>query len=674
MEYVFLTHPSYAYSLKRINVMKKINLLLIIFSLFLLAQRTEARKIITGTVYDETNTPLIGTSVFEKGTTNGTISNHLGNYIIEVSDENSTLVFSFIGYKTIEISVKGKDKVDVIMNLDVVLLNEEVEHEEELDIDEVVVVGYGIQNKREITSAIKSYTHGLNGNSSNQNGVRDKEAYSKAYCLPAQTPLENEDYAGFSENKFLDPKDAPLSTFSVDVDRASYTNVRRYINNGSLPPTDAVRIEEMINYFNYNYAEPSGAHPFAIHHELAICPWNEQHYLMKVALQGKKIKKDNLPPSNLVFLLDVSGSMNANNKLPLLKSSLKLLVSELRDEDKVSIVVYAGAAGVVLEPTSGNKKREIVEALDRLSAGGSTAGGAGLKLAYKLAHDNFIEEGNNRIILATDGDFNVGISSNDDMEKLIEAERDNGIYMTVAGFGMGNYKDSKMEIIADKGNGNYFYIDNIQEARKAMVEEFGGTLYTIAKDVKFQLEFNPSLVAGYRLIGYENRMLNKEDFNDDKKDAGEIGAGHTVTALYEIISVGSKDVSEYLPGVDPLKYQSNLNRNEKRKSDDFSNELLTLKLRYKKPHDEKSTLLVETVQNQVSSLNNTSDDFRFASSVAAWGMILRKSPYAERVNYADVIGWAKNSRSKDEQGYRSEMIRLMESAAILSNGLAYNLK
>ncbi len=627
--------------------------LLITLSLCCLFLGTQATKLITGTVYDDTNQPLIGASIVEKGQSNGTISGVNGNFSITVKDENAILVISFIGYKTEEIKVKGKSDVKVVLQAETVAI------EEVVLTDCLQGRAVGVQEaiaKRERKILIRGCAT-----------LSSPQAY---YCPPSPIIQNNEDYANINENKFLSPEQEPLSTFSVDVDRASYANIRRFINQGTLPPSDAVRIEEMINYFNYEYAEPENEHPFAIHHEVATCPWNKTHYLMKVALQGKRIEKDNLPPSNLVFLLDVSGSMNNSNKLPLLKSALKMLVNELRDEDRVSIVVYAGAAGVVLEPTSGKNKSKIVAALDRLSAGGSTAGGAGLKLAYQLAEENLMKEGNNRIILATDGDFNVGVSSNDEMEKLITAKRDKGIFITVAGFGMGNYKDSKMEIIADKGNGNYFYIDNIQEARKAMVEEFGGTLYTIAKDVKFQLEFNPMHVAGYRLIGYENRLLANEDFNNDTKDAGEIGAGHTVTALYEIIPVGAEDESNYLPGVDPLKYQSNQKKEQKPSvNKTFSDELLTLKLRYKKPDSSKSTLLVQVVKNKISNYKNASSDFKFAASVAAWGMKLRQSPFISTVNYNSIIQWAKDSKDRDDEGYRAEMIRLMESAKVLDNSL-----
>ncbi len=357
-----------------------------------------------------------------------------------------------------------------------------------------------------------------------------------------------------------------------------------------MPPPDAVRIEEMINYFKYDYPEPRGEHPFSVYTELAVCPWNTRHQLLHVGLRGKSIDKSSLPPSNLVFLIDVSGSMNVPNKLPLLKSAFGLLVNELRPQDHVAIVVYAGAAGLVLESTPGNKKEVIMNAINNLEAGGSTAGGAGLRLAYSEASENYVKGGNNRIILATDGDFNVGESSNGGMERLVEENRERGIFMTVLGFGMGNIKDDKMEIIADKGNGNYSYIDNLQEARRVLVREFGGTLFTIAKDVKFQIEFNPAKVQSYRLIGYENRLLNDEDFNDDTKDAGEMGSGHNVTALYELVPAGS---DERVPSVDPLKYQGS-KRIENSDDNEFSDEFLTIKLRYKKPDGVTSMLIGKT--------------------------------------------------------------------------------
>ena len=486
-------------------------------------------------------------------------------------------------------------------------------------------------------------------------GMKSSYYHQQPYHDP-----NTESYAGLAENGYKDPLKAPYSTFSIDVDNASYSNVRRFINLGQKVPADAVRVEEMINYFKYDYPKATGEHPFSVYTEAGICPWNKSHYLLHIGLRGKDIDKDELPPSNLVFLLDVSGSMNQPNKLPLLKSAFGLLVSELRTRDRVAIVVYAGAAGVVLESTPGNNKETIMQALDNLQAGGSTAGGAGLMLAYKIAEKNFIKGGNNRIILATDGDFNVGVSDNASMEKLVEEKRGLGVYMTVLGFGMGNIKDDKMEIIADKGNGNYAYIDNIQEARRVLVKEFGGTLFTIAKDVKFQVEFNPAYVKSYRLVGYENRILADEDFNDDTKDAGEMGAGHTVTALYEIVPAGSDETG--LPGVDPLRYQSGSDGREMvYPLKDTPRELCNIKLRYKDPDALTSRMFSKTVGTDIKKAGETTDRYRFSAAVAAFGMILRDSKYRGTATFSDVITLASGARGSDPDGYRAEFIRLVQS-------------
>jgi Ca-activated chloride channel family protein len=470
-----------------------------------------------------------------------------------------------------------------------------------------------------------------------------------------QEPQHNtEEYDGIQENIFHEAMRNPLSTFSIDVDAASYSNMRRFINNGQRPPKDAVRIEEMVNYFDYDYSQPKNDHPFNIITEISTAPWNQKHKLVHIGLQGKIIPTENLPPSNLVFLIDVSGSMDAPNKLPLLKSSFKMLVNELREKDHVSIVVYAGAAGLVLEPTSGAEKKKIMEAFDKLQAGGSTAGGAGINLAYAVAREHFKKDGNNRVILATDGDFNIGASSNGEMERLIEEKRKDGVFLTVLGFGMGNYKDSKMEILADKGNGNYAYIDNITEAKKVLVNEFGGTLFTIAKDVKLQIEFNPTKVKAYRLIGYENRVLKNEDFNNDKKDAGELGSGHTVTALYEIIPVGVE--SEFLK-IDELKYQTTKIVPAASKSD----ELMTVKFRYKKPNEDVSKLIVHPLIDNQVALSKTSNDFRWSASVAAFGMLLRESEFIRDFSYDQVVQLAQASKGEDKEGYRIEFINMAKS-------------
>jgi Ca-activated chloride channel homolog len=465
--------------------------------------------------------------------------------------------------------------------------------------------------------------------------------------------FNTEAYDKITENDFLDAAQNPLSTFSIDVDVASYGNARRFIRSGSLPPIDAVRTEEFVNYFSYSYPEPTDGHPFSVTTELASAPWSPNHHLMMIGLQGKHISTDKLPPGNLVFLLDVSGSMEDPNKLPLVKSAFHLLVNQLRSIDKVAIVVYAGNAGLVLPSTSGNEKTKILNAIDNLEAGGSTAGGQGIILAYKIAKNNFLKDGNNRVILATDGDFNVGASSDAEMERLIEEKRKDGIYLSVLGFGMGNYKDSKMEKLADKGNGNYAYIDNILEAKKVFVGQLAGTLYTIAKDVKLQVEFNPAKVKAYRLIGYENRLLNKEDFNNDLKDAGDMGAGHSVTAFYEIVPVG---VDIELPKVDSLKYQRPAAKGVQNQTD----ELLTVKIRYKPPKDTVSILQEVPVLANVISLNKTTSDFQFATSVVQFCMILRESKNLGNTNYDNILESARVTKGEDKEGYRSEFIQLVE--------------
>lgn len=472
--------------------------------------------------------------------------------------------------------------------------------------------------------------------------------------IPEQT--NSESYSEINENDFHYAVNEPLSTFSIDVDRAAYSNIRRFLNNGQLPPPDAVRIEEMINYFDYEYDSPQGKNPVKVFTEVSTTPWNKEHQLLHIGVKAKDLDVEKLPASNIVFLIDVSGSMNAPNKLPLLKSSMKMLVQQMRDEDKVAIVVYAGAAGLVLESTSGGEKQKIYEAIDNLSAGGSTAGGAGIRLAYRVAAENLIKDGNNRIVLATDGDFNVGASSDSELEKLITSKRNQGVYLTVLGFGMGNYKDSKMEILADKGNGNYAYIDNITEAKKTLVNEFGGTMFAVAKDVKIQIEFNPANVAEYRLIGYENRLLKKEDFNNDKMDAGEMGVGHVVTALYEIVPIGSSSNR-----VDPLKYQPT----EKPEKPVLTDELATVKLRYKLPDSDKSTLMSSVVKSNFDDIQHASENLKWSASIAQFGMLLRDSDHKGETTYTGVIKLAESAKGKDKEGYRRECIQLMKSAEIL---------
>jgi len=467
-----------------------------------------------------------------------------------------------------------------------------------------------------------------------------------------------DEYKKITEHAFKDPTAEPLSTFSIDVDTASYANLRRFIQNGNIPPKDAVKLEEMINYFDYNYAGPktNDVHPFSVKTELADAPWNPKHKLMHIGLQGRKIDSAKLPPSNLVFLLDVSGSMNGADRLPLLKQALMLLSGTLRSQDKVSIVVYAGSAGLVLPPTSGAERRKIIEAFSKLRAGGSTAGGAGIKLAYKIAKDQFIKGGNNRVILATDGDFNVGVRSQGELVRLIEDQRKSGVFLTVLGFGRGNYRSSTMSELAEKGNGNHAYIDSILEAQKVLVSEMGGTLFTIAKDVKIQVEFNPKMVGRYRLLGYQSRILAAADFNNDKKDAGELGAGHNVTALYELIP--PSDAKGLEGQVDALKYQQVKSKE--------SEEWLTVKLRYKKPDGDKSILMSHPHKGDDGDWREASEDFRFSAGVASFGMMLRDSKYlgenSRDSKWDHIQSILKGSAGSDQQGYRAELLDLVKRA------------
>jgi Ca-activated chloride channel homolog len=475
--------------------------------------------------------------------------------------------------------------------------------------------------------------------------------------------MNTEEYGRIADNPFLEALRNPLSTFSIDVDRASYSNVRRFLTTNQRPPRDAVRIEEMVNYFSYDYPDPPANQPFSITTEIATCPWNEKNRLLLIGLQGRRIDTADLPASNLVFLLDVSGSMQDPNKLPLLKQAFHLLIDQLRPQDRVAIVTYAGSAGLVLPSTPGSEKERIREAIDRLDAGGSTAGGEGIVLAYKVAQESFVEGGTNRVILATDGDFNIGVSSDGELERLIEEKRRERVSLSVLGFGTGNIKDSKMELLADKGNGNYAYIDTINEARKVFVQELGGTLATIAKDVKLQIEFNPTKVRAYRLIGYENRLLRAEDFHDDAKDAGEIGAGHSVTALYELVPPES---DQTIPAVDPLKYQTTKVAGEA----SASPELLTLKLRYKDPDEELSRLLSQPVLDATTPITAASENLRFAASVAELGLLLRESPHKGNASYDQVAEIASNALGGDPEGHRAEFLQLVNAASRLGTQVA----
>ena len=669
---------------------------------------------ISGTITtDFDGIPLHGVTVLVKGTTNGTQTNMDGKYSIKAKPDD-VLKFSFLGYKTITKTVGTALIIDVAMLVDdstldeVVVIGYGTTEKKAYTGTATVVSSQNIKSQNtNVTQALRGQIAGVtvksnsgqpgnsttvkirglgtvNGNnaplyivdgvptsdiskidpndiesvtilkdsaatsiygSRAVNGVVQITSHKGTY-----TESNNEDYAKIQENPFKRSNLTPLSTFSIDVDKAGYSNVRRMINNGETIPPNAVKLEEMVNYFNYSYPQPIDEHPFSINSEVVKTPWNEQTQLVRIGLQGKTYENDKLPGSNLTFLIDVSGSMGSQNKLPLLKSAFKLLVNQLREKDNVSIVVYAGAAGVVLEPTSGDQKEKILSALDHLNSGGSTAGGAGIKLAYKLAEKNFKTNGNNRVILATDGDFNVGASSDNDMKSLIEEKRKSGVFLSVLGFGYGNYKDSKLETLADKGNGNHAYIDNMQEAQKVFGKEFGGTLFTIAKDVKIQVEFNPKKVQAYRLIGYENRLLADEDFVDDTKDAGELGSGHTVTALYEIIPIGIN--SDYLKKVPELKYTKS------EALTTYEDELFTVKFRYKKPNEDKSIEMVHIQKDEITELSN---DMNFASAVALFGMQLRNSKYFNKASSSKVIALAERGRGDDKDGYRAEFIRLVKS-------------
>lgn len=624
--------------------------ILVLVILLALAGRS-TKHIINGIVKDATSqNPLTGVTIRDLGSKKTVVTDADGKFSISTQEEQPKLYISAVGYNSQKITVAAPDQF-----LEILLATAAEK------LEEVVVKDYSPQRKLSMDTQ-KQVQDVLQGR------VAGVAVTQKAKTLVNSTPsvygyaspqFNTEEYDHITENRFLGAKENALSTFSIDVDAASYSNLRRFLTHGQLPPAGVVRTEELINYFDYQYTQPTDQRPFAVHTELAECPWNRKHQLVSIGLQGKKVPVEHLPASNLVFLIDVSGSMEAENKLPLVKASLKMLTDQLREQDKVALVVYAGNAGLVLPSTSGAHKPEIKSAIDALEAGGSTAGGEGIQLAYKIARENFNSLGNNRVILCTDGDFNVGASSNADMETLIEKERKSGVFLTVLGFGMGNYKDSKMEILADKGNGNHAYIDGLSEARKVLVNEFGGTLFTIAKDVKLQVEFNPANVQAYRLIGYENRLLNKEDFNNDRKDAGEMGSGHTVTALYEIIPTGVKDA--FTDSVDVLKYQAMPNP-----ISIAGDEVLQVKIRYKAPDSDNSELFTKTVLKQaVLRLDQASENLLFASAVAEWGMLLNQSAFLQESSFEDVLKLARRGLGSDAQGYRKEFISLVKKSAAL---------
>lgn len=633
-------------------------LVLMLFSFLSYAQTQTG--LIKGKITDkETGGPLIAAIVSVANTQTGTSTDFDGNYQLELAPGVYDLEIKYIGYETMLVK-ELKVKPDEVLIQDFELVQSNV-HLELI----IVESNREKQLSEQAVSVEVISSHRIQ----NINSKRSKKNSNKGFNSPNNSSVwaghNTEEYDRIYENEFISVNDEPLSTFSIDVDAASYSNMRRFIvKQGMLPPPDAVRTEEMINYFNYDYPQPVGEHPFSVTTEVAPCPWNPENKLIHVGLQAKEIDMKESVPNNLVFLIDVSGSMSNPDKLPMVKRSLNMLVENLKDNDRIAIVVYAGAAGLVLPSTKGKNKESIFQAIDQLSAGGSTAGGQGIKLAYKVARENFMEKGNNRVILATDGDFNVGPSSDAALVRIIEKEREDNVFLTVLGFGTGNYKDSKMEQLADKGNGNYAYIDNMLEAKKVLVNEMGGTLVAIAKDVKFQLEFNPLNVRSYRLIGYENRLLNKEDFNDDTKDAGEMGMGHTVTALYEVVPANGKGETGKAK-VDPLKYQ----QTSMSEAAQNAQELLAIKLRYKQPDERKSQIFSLAVLDNLKDSDDASENFRWSAAVAQFGMLLRNSKFKGSTTYHSTIALAKAAKGADEYGYRAEFIRIVETASMLSDEL-----
>ena len=599
---------------------------------------------VEGHVRDQNGTALANAQVFIVGTALNALSDSTGAYRIPaVPEGRQEIRAAFIGYKSAQATIT-------------VRTGRTITHDFSLEPTPVQMQELTITTGAVAADARREQDPGAPA------PLRQDQKLSIRGASPGEPwrwqrePGNTEAYARIEDNRFLPAISNPVSTFSVDVDAASYSNVRRFLSQGTLPPADAVRLEEMVNYFSYTYPDRTGKHPFAVATDVGPCPWAAEHRLIRIGLQARKIATRDLPPSNLVFLIDVSGSMQSWDKLPLVKQAFRALVNELRAQDRVAIVVYAGSAGLVLPSTSGADKATILEAIDRLEAGGSTAGGAGIKLAYDVARENYLPEGNNRLILATDGDFNVGVSSDAEMIRLVEARREEGTFLTVLGFGTGNLKDTKMEQIADKGNGHYAYIDSFREAKKVFVREFGGTLFTVAKDVKIQVEFNPARVQAYRLLGYENRLLSREDFADDRKDAGEIGAGHTVTALYEVVPVGATPVAT---GSDSLTYQQVAIRQSAHRSA----ELMTVRLRYKEPTGSRSRLLSTPI---VDEGNAASPDLRFASAVAAFSMLLRNAESKGTATYDLVLALAREARGEDPEGYRAEFITMVDRARMLS--------
>ncbi|MBN2008550.1 von Willebrand factor type A domain-containing protein [candidate division KSB1 bacterium] len=629
--------------------MKNITFIIAVLALLASYAFAPTTGTITGTITSKsTGKPLAGVNVTVDNTSFGDATDGRGHYTIKnVPSGRYSLTVSMLGFisETAQNVIVNASKTTTV----------DFDLTETSPASEEVI----IKTEQPVMDQDKSMLQRIKQKLSGEKKMDAVMGMSEVRMLAAPAPcvadFNTEEYRTITENEFFETMKKPLSTFSIDVDAASYSNTRRFLTQGQLPPKDAVRIEEFINYFDYDYPEPKANDPFSIYLEYSACPWNEQHNIVHIGLKGRSIQKDKQLKNNLVFLLDVSGSMNSPDKLPLLKKAFRLLVNELNPNDMISIVVYAGAAGLVLEPTPGSDKENILAAIDNLNAGGSTAGGAGIQLAYKTAKENLLKEGNNRIILATDGDFNIGVSSTSELTRLVEDKRKEGIFLTILGFGMGNIKDNRLEQLADKGNGNYAYIDNIMEAKKVLVNEIGATLFTIAKDVKIQVEFNPAKIKSYRLVGYENRLLTDKDFEDDTKDAGEIGAGHTVTALYEVVPADNQ------PEDYKLKYQeTKVNKNAT-----SSDEALTVRIRYKQPDGSTSTEIVNVVKDKPLALSKTSDNYRFSVAVAEFGMILRDSQFKGNANMKNVTQLAKASLAKDEFGYRAEFVRLVDTAELL---------
>ena len=632
--------------------MKSLKRFLTITCLFLfpLALFAQTGKIV-GTVREkETGEPIMGANVIIESTSRGAASNLDGKFLIlAVAVGTYDVKASAVGYASVtttDVIVEENKTTHLVIELESTVIQ----------LEPVTLVYVKPNVELDVTSKVEC--------------ISTESLQAMAVSIPFSDPFRrrpgfggraeggNEEYGKITENTFLKTLVSPLSTFSIDVDRASYSIMRSYLNGNQLPPFDAIRLEELVNYFDYDYPAPEKGEVIAVDAELSDCPWESEHQLLRIGLRAPDLEMGELPPSNFVFLIDVSGSMNSQDKLPLLVAGMKLLVDEVSEKDRIAIVVYAGRAGTVLPPTSGSEKQAILEALDRLSAGGSTAGAAGIKKAYELAQESFIDGGNNRVILATDGDFNVGISDPTSLEKLIEEKRDTNIFLTVLGFGGGNLKDNRMEILADKGNGNYCYIDNLNEAKKALVNELGG-LYTVAKDVKLQIEFNPYYVGGYRLLGYENRLLADEEFDDDTKDAGEMGAGHRVTALYEIVPPNNDDPN--------TAHDITLRYQDKSISEDArgNGELASLAFRYKEPAGDTSQRTDVPILAEMVKWKKTSDDFRFAAAVAEFSLLLRESEYSGNATYGEVIELARSGKGEDDHGYRAEFIQLAERAKIL---------